>query len=191
MSKIQGLNKEFAKKDVERMRNLIQGKYGEKTSTSVGYTKSHKHYKEGDIWEVDGRTWTIKDGIKQNITKLDKAKKAHIMPLFCPKCGKVMKSRLDKDIYLIHKTCHKCLAKKEDKLKLEGKFEDYVNKINNDQIDNKIQEFKEWVKDKIAESNNQYVSEAGDVENWKGKVNKDRVQEHVDNVVEYLNSLKK
>ena len=28
--KVQGLNKEFQKRDVERMRNLIQGKYGEK-----------------------------------------------------------------------------------------------------------------------------------------------------------------
>ena len=49
--KVQGLNREFAKKDVERMRNLIQGKYGEKTQTSVGFTKSEKQYEEGDIWE--------------------------------------------------------------------------------------------------------------------------------------------
>ena len=32
--KVQGLNREFAKKDVERMRNLLQGKYGEKTQVS-------------------------------------------------------------------------------------------------------------------------------------------------------------
>ena len=83
------LKKEFQKKDVERIRNLVQGKYGEKTRESVGYTAPDKQYKEGDTWESrDGRTWTIKDGIKQNITKLDKAKKAHIMPLFCPKCKK-------------------------------------------------------------------------------------------------------
>ena len=67
--KVQGLNREFAKKDVERMRNLLQGKYGEKTQTSVGFTKSDKKYEEGDIWEADGRTWTIKDGVKQKITK--------------------------------------------------------------------------------------------------------------------------
>ena len=88
--KVQGLNKEFSKKDVERMRNLIQGKYGEKTQHSVGFTKSEKQYEEGDIWESNGRTWTIKDGIKQNITKLDKAKREHNMPLFCPSCKKLM-----------------------------------------------------------------------------------------------------
>ena len=40
--KVQGLNREFAKKDVERMRNLIQGKYGEKNGTSVGFSTPHK-----------------------------------------------------------------------------------------------------------------------------------------------------
>ena len=89
--KVAGLKKEFQEKDVERLRNLITGKYGEKTRSSVGFSKAEEFYAEGDIWEADGRTWTIKDGIKQNITKLDKAKKAHIMPLLCPKCGKVMK----------------------------------------------------------------------------------------------------
>ena len=44
--KVQGLNREFAKKDVERMRNLLQGKYGEKTQISVGFTKSDKKYEE-------------------------------------------------------------------------------------------------------------------------------------------------
>lgn len=189
--KVQGLNKEFAKKDVERMRNLIQGKYGEKTQTSVGFTKSEKQYEEGDIWESDGRTWTIKDGIKQNITKLDKAKKAHLMPLFCPNCNTVMKNRNDKTFYKIHKMCFGCVIKMEDKLKKEGKFEEYQRAIKNNEIDNKIIDFKAWVKDKMSESNNQYVSEAGDVENWKGKINEEKVQENIDAVVEYLEGLKK
>ena len=191
MSKVQGLNREFAKKDVERMRNLIQGKYGEKTQTSVGFSKSEKHYEEGDIWESDGRTWTIKDGIKQNITKLDKAKKAHNMPLFCPECKKVMKNRNDKKFYPIHKTCFTCVVKKEDKLKREGKWEEYQKNIINSEIDNKIKDFKNWVEDKLSETNYQHVSEAGDVETWRGKINKKRVDENIENVVEYLNSLKK
>ena len=189
--KVQGLNREFAKKDVERMRNILQGKYGEKTQTSVGFTKSDVIREEGDVWESDGRTWTIKDGIKQNITKLDRAKKAHLMPLFCPKCNKVMKDRNDKPIYKIHRMCFTCLIKIEDKLKREGKFEEYQKHIVNSDIDNKIKDFKAWVEDKMSESNNQYVSEAGDVENWKGKINKDKVDEHLENVIEYLEGLKK
>ena len=76
--KIKGLNREFEKRDVERMRNLIKGKYGDKTETSVGYTPAETFHKEGDIWEHDDRTWTIKGGVKQNLTKLDKAKKLNL-----------------------------------------------------------------------------------------------------------------
>ena len=57
------LKKDFKVKDVERLRNLIKGKYGEKTRSSVGFSKADTFYKEGDVWESDGRTWTIKDGI--------------------------------------------------------------------------------------------------------------------------------
>ena len=65
------LNKEFKEKDVERLRNIIKGKHGDKTSIGIGYTKNEEFHKEGDIWEEDGRKWTIKDGVKQKLTKLD------------------------------------------------------------------------------------------------------------------------
>ena len=56
------LKKDFNKKDVERLRNLVKGKGGERTTQGIGYTKKEEFYKEGDIWEADGRKWTIKDG---------------------------------------------------------------------------------------------------------------------------------
>ena len=65
MSKDSVLKKDFQKNDVERLRNLVQGKYGEKTRSSVGFTNKQEFHNEGDIWESDGRTWTIKEGIKQ------------------------------------------------------------------------------------------------------------------------------
>ena len=74
------LKKEFKKKDVQRLRNLITGKYGNKTVVGVGYKKAEEFHEEGDIWEEDGRKWTIRKGIKQNITKLDTAKKFHLTP---------------------------------------------------------------------------------------------------------------
>lgn len=191
MSKDSVLKKEFQERDVQRLRNLVQGKYGEKTNSSVGFSKAEEFHSEGDIWESDGRTWTIKDGIKQNITKLDKAKKAHNMPLFCPKCKKVMKKRNDKTFYNIHKMCFDCVIDFEAQLRKEGKWEEYQTKIQNDEIDNRIKEFKLWVKEKLEEGNNSFVSESGEVEKWVGKVNKEKVEEHVKEVIEYLESLKK
>jgi len=189
MSKDSVLKKDFQKNDVERLRNLVQGKYGEKTRSSVGFSKADEFYAEGDIWEADGRTWTIKDGIKQNITKLDKAKKAHTMPLFCPSCGKLMK-RVDKPYYNVHRHCLDCHAKFEDKLKKEGKYEEYYNKINNKIIDNRIEEFKQFVEDKLSESNNSFVSENGEVEKWVGKLDKEKVDGFTKDIIEHLEGLK-
>jgi hypothetical protein len=190
MSQDNVLKKEFQERDVQRLRNLIQGKQGEKTRTSIGFSKAEEFHKEGDIWKSDGRTWTIKDGIKQNITKLDKAKKAHVMPLLCPKCKKVMKNRNDKPFYNLHKICFNCVIDFEHELRKQGKWEEYERNIKNNEINNRIAEFKLWVKEKLEESNDSFVSESGEVERWVGKINEDRVEKYVTEVVEYLESLK-
>ena len=81
------LKKEFKRKDVDRARNLIMGKSGASSETQVGYNKKRIDYKEGDVWVENKKTWTIKDGIKQTISKMDAIKKEINIPLCCPKCG--------------------------------------------------------------------------------------------------------
>jgi len=76
-------------------------------------------------------------------------------------------------------------------MKREGTFEAYRQAIKNDEIDHRIEDFKAWMKEKVNESNNQYVSEAGDVETWKGKINKEQLDTNMEEVIEYLESLKK
>jgi len=190
MSKVQGLNKQFTEKDVKRMRNLIQGKHGEKVGQSVGYAKKTIHYKEGDVWEADGRKWTIKNGIKQNITKLDAAKKAHIMPLFCPNCGSKMHSDIDKPYYNIHKKCFNCVVEFEHHLKTSGLYEAYVKKINNADIDGVIEEFKLFIEAELSISNNSFITEQGDVEKWVGRPNAEKVLEGLAKTIEHLESIK-
>jgi len=190
MSKVQGLNKQFTEKDVKRMRNLIQGKHGEKVGQSVGYAKKTKHYKEGDVWEADGRKWTIKNGIKQNITKLDAAKKAHLMPLFCPNCGSKMHTDIDKPYYNIHKKCFNCVVEFEHHLKTSGLYETYVKKINNADIDGVIEEFKLFIEAELSISNNSFITEQGDVEKWVGRPNVEKVLEGLAKTIEHLESIK-
>ena len=190
MSKDNVLKKQFQERDVQRLRNLVQGKYGEKTRSSVGFTKADEFHEEGDIWESDGRKWTIKDGIKQNITKLDEAKKAHVMPLLCPKCKHIMKKRNDKTFYNIHKMCFDCVIDFEHDLKKQGKWEEYERGIKNNELDNRIKDFKLFIQDKLSESNSGFISEDGDIENWTGKIDESRVEKYVKEVEEYLNSLK-
>lgn len=190
MSKDNVLKKQFQERDVQRLRNLVQGKYGEKIRSSVGFTKADEFHEEGDIWESDSRTWTIKDGIKQNITKLDKAKKAHVMPLLCPNCKKVMKNRNDKSFYNLHKKCFNCVVDFEHDLRKQGKWEQYQRDIKNGEIDKQIEEFKVYMEEKLNESNGGFVTENGDVEKWVGKLDNTKVEEYTASVIEYLESLK-
>jgi len=183
------LKKEFKRKDVERLRNLVTGKYGNKTTIGVGYKKAAEFYEEGDIWEEDGRKWTIKKGIKQNITKLDAAKKAHVVPLLCPECNRIMNHSNHKEFYQIHKKCHDCVTDMETKMMINGEYDEYTKKIKNNEIDNKIKDFKVWISEKVKE-NDTFVTEQGDVEKWVGKVDHNKVDEHVKSVIEYLEGLK-
>ena len=184
------LKKEFQQKDVERLRNLVKGKYGNKSTVGIGYTKKDDFHKEGDVWEEDGRQWTIKDGIKQNITKLDKAKKAHLMPIFCRECDKPMTYWQDKNFYNLYKRCFNCQVDFEGQLRIEGLFEDYKKNIINSDIDNFIKDYETFVEECLNDNMESFISEAGDIEKWKGKLNKELVQKSKEETIKYLKSLK-
>ena len=185
------LKKEFQKRDVERLRNLVKGKYGEKTTVGIGYNGEEiGDHKEGDVWEEKGRTWTIRDGIKENITKLDKFKKAAV-PLFCPTCKQVMDKQLDPHYFKAYGECLDCRTVFETRLKIDGKWEEYTNQTFNHEIDQQINEYKSYFEDLLSISNQNYVSENGEVQKWVGGINKERAQESLDEVIKYLESLKK
>ena len=168
------LNKEFKRKDVERMRNLIKGKTGESAELQVGYRAKKEDHQEGDIWEEGGKKWTIKDGIKQTYTKLDKVKKEAILPLFCPECGSLMKKRIDAKMYKIHQKCSDCVIEMEHKLKMEGKYKEYERNIIATNAESYLDDLETYLLEAINESNTQYVSERGEVERWKGGVDKEK-----------------
>ena len=162
------LKKEFSKKDVQRMRNIIGGKTGDATQTLAGWEKKSIDHTEGDVWEEDGRTWTIKSGIKQNVTKLDCIKKMVVLPIACPNCGKHMKiTEANKKMYSIHSTCLDCVVKMEAKIKLDGKWEEYERGVVKANARASLQDFERaletWHKDRDT-----YVSESGEIESWGG-----------------------
>ena len=183
------LKKEFKQRDVERLRNLVKGKYGERTTVGIGYTKAKEFHNEGDVWEEDGRQWTIKNGIKQNITKLDLAKQSVVVPLFCPKCTTAMKPHRDKQWYIINGHCFNCQVDYEFQLRKEGKFEEMQQQVTNDHIDGVTKDFEIWFNEMIN-SKETFVTEAGDVEKWDGS-GKEQLLKQKQEALEYLQSLKK
>lgn len=162
------LKKEFSKRDVQRMRNLITGKTGDRTHVQTGWEKHKQDYKEGDVWEELGKTWTIKNGIKQTVTKLDDIKKLAILPLSCPNCKKPMKvNEFNKSAYRVKGVCLDCVMKHEDDLKIKNKYEaelEFRRKSDVSAMVNDLEAALEaWYK-----ANENFVNEQGDVENWSG-----------------------
>ena len=166
------LKKEFKRKDVNRARNLLTGNSNASTGTQIGYKKETKDYKEGDVWTEGRKTWAIKNGIKQTISKLDTIKKEVFMPLCCPNCGKVMKKRLDKPNYKIHKKCFDCVVEFEHKLKIRGEYDSYIKKLEAKNSLDIVDEMESYLLDAINTSNSSFVSEDGVVERWVGGVDK-------------------
>jgi hypothetical protein len=184
------LKKDFKSADVQRLRNLMTGKQGERTNGGVGYSKKKEFHEEGDVWEEDGRQWTIKNGIKQNLTKLDKAKKEVTLPLFCPCCSNLMKNRYDKLFYIQYKRCFNCQVDFETDLRKLGLWEEYEKNIINSDLDHIITDYDIWVDEIINTTNDSFITEAGDVEKWVGS-SKKKLLENKEETIKYLQSLKK
>lgn len=181
MSRETLLQKEFTKRDVQRIRNLVSGKQGDATQTQVGYTTKHIDRSEGEIWEEFGRKWTIKNGIKMSVTKLNRAKTASFVPLLCPSCSKPMKSEYDKKMFFIHNQCFDCVIQYETQLKVEGKYQEYENKIVKDNANFMLDEFESGF-DSFLNSfdSNGFVTEQGDIEDWHVKaLDKQKIREQV------------
>lgn len=183
------LKKEFKERDVQRARNLIQKDYTSRTVIGTGYQKKREKHSEGDVWEEDGRTWTIKNGIKQNITKLDVAKKAMQIPLTCPNCGGPMNHHLAKKMYKIHGFCFDpCTVEMEAGLRKAGLYDEYEKQMMQGNMRAWASGLEQWVHDQITETM-AYVTEEGDVEDWKGGEAK-RKNDLLQGMNEYLKHLK-
>jgi len=182
MAKETLLQKEFKQSDVQRIRNLVSGNQGEATQTQVGYSRKHIDRKEGEIWEENGKSWTIKNNIKISVSKLDTAKKYARTPLLCPDCSKPMKTEYDKKMFMVHKMCFNCTIKMETQLKIEGKYQEYEDKQVKSNANFMLDEFVNGFDSFLdsMDSNNGFITEHGDIEDWHVKaLNKQKIREQV------------
>jgi hypothetical protein len=101
---------------------------------------------EGDVWVgLDDKKWTIKNGVKQTVTKLDAAK----TPWYCPECQKTMGHRFDIKFWSLRGKCMDCVIKEETEMRRLGTWKEYEER--------KIKEnYIASLKDRIAELQNLY-----------------------------------
>ena len=184
------LQKDFKSRDIQRMRNLITKKFGDKTVTQMGYVKKSIEHKEGDVWEEDGKNWTIKNGLKQTVTRFDELKKSISLPLICPKCNKHMANHpFNKKMWPIHGMCFDCVIKMETELKRDGKWDEYQRNITKSSTRTLIKEMESILLDVMLNDNKEsFITEAGDIEEWRGGVvDKTKI---IENIQEYIKKLK-
>ena len=184
------LKKQFQEKDIKRMRNLIKGEGSKATQIQLGYKKNIVDRAEGDIWEENGRKWTIKNGIKKNFTKNNLVKLASA-PLFCPSCNKIMNKQHDSFFYRFRQTCMDCFYDWQTEMKIEGKWEEYKKNANNKDLEYMKQEITQYFDAFTNYSDESYITEAGDVEKWVGKTNTEEIKKGLDIILKKLDKLKK
>lgn len=135
-----GYSKE-AERQNKALGNLLKGQEVEKR-TIVGYEGKKKE--KGDI--------------KSELTDIMSEVR---MPLFCPKCKKTMKKKLDTKFWRTKGHCFDCQIEFENRLRLEGKFEDYAKNI---ELENK----KSYLND-LKQSIDEFEDSDGKVE-WLNSV---------------------
>lgn len=180
------MKKSITESQVKRMRNIVQKKYTAKTEIQTGYSRKNLKRYEGDIWEENGKQWTIKNGIKQTVSKLKSARKKYNKPLCCPKCQGSLKHRMNDIMWPIHNMCFHCVIKFETKLRIDGKYDEYEKSIMKGRYQSWLtdvnQEYDEWLN---TEQGNKYITEAGHSEDWSGydkSVISEKVETGINNV---------
>lgn len=163
------LKKEFKSEDLNRIRNIVKKDFTQKTAIGSGYGKAKVSRKEGDVWEEDGRTWTVKNGIRQNLTKLDSARELSKIPLTCPKCSKSMNHHLDKKMFKIHKFCFDCTIEYEAELRKLGLYEQYEKSLMKKGIAAFAKDLEQMLLQYVSDNSagDAFITEQGDVEDWK------------------------
>ena len=142
--------------------------------------------KEGDVWEEKGKTWTIKDGIKQTVTKFTEARKSFLTPLSCPECGKSMKSHWDVKFWKTHRTCWDCVIKAEHEIRTQGRWAEYEQAKVSANAAAFLKEVRETLEEYAGSSKEDtYVTEKGKVEKWSNPDNK-VIRQYIDTEIEKL-----
>ena len=180
------MKKGISQNKVNRMRNIISGNYNAKSKISSGYTKTIVERKEGDVWEEKGKNWTIKNGIKRTINKLDVARKIQKIPFSCPKCSNRLAHPAHKQMFKRWGMCLTCVSKWEQEMKKDGTYDEWSKQFDRENFNAFIkdikQEYDDWLNQR---SSKHYITEAGDIEDWSGGQSDEQLKK------EFMDSLEK
>ena len=105
-----GYSKE-AERQNKALKDLMTTGKTEKDYVQVGY--------EGEKENLGGKT---------RESELSKVMQGVRMPLFCPKCKKAMKKKLDDKFWRMMGHCFDCQVEMENKLRVKGEFDEWAER---------------------------------------------------------------
>ena len=122
------------------------------------------------------------------ISRLSDIMKEARMPMFCPECDKIMKQKLDNKMWSLFGHCFDCQIKIENKLRIEGKYEEWAEKkIRKNKIaflKDSIQKIEEFRNQKAPEFYNQVGVNHPELEKEKWGGDMTQVNAMVDEALE-------
>lgn len=180
------LKKEFTNdSELQRMRNIIQKKFGERTKVQKGYEKQYLERKEGEIWEEGGKYWTIKNSIKVSYSPTEVIRDMIKIPLWCPTCNGNINSNYDKKMFKIYGHCFSCQLKIETNMKIEGTFEKFEEESIKSNLKTIIKNVEEEIEDYLKDTNQSTIlTSEGHVEDWTGKEDKENIVKDIKELTE-------
>jgi len=122
-----GYSKESERQN-EVLRDLLSGKEHTKKYVQVGYEGKSKE--KGDI--------------KSELTDIMATVR---MPWFCPSCKKAMKKKLDNKFWRINGHCFDCQVEMENKLRINGEYEQYAKKKINENKKSYLRDLKQSIEE--------------------------------------------
>ncbi|MBC8428263.1 hypothetical protein H8D04_00125 [bacterium] len=147
----------------------------------------------GDKKEQEARKKEIqneRDRVNERMGALQEAK----IPWFCPECDKVMKQKLDDKMYRLYNHCFDCQVKFENKLRIDGKFEEWetqkVLKNKLSWLNDQIESVEDWKTQTTPEFYNQVGVQSVEIEKEQWTQNDEKVIEMADEALKDLLKMK-
>ena len=124
--------------------------------------------------------------------KLEATKEARL-PWFCPDCKRIMKRRLDERMWYLHGHCFECQVEVENKMMIDGTFDEWEDKkVNANKlawIRDKKQELVEFKNQKDMEAYNQVNPDGHSLEKEKWTQNFDELKKQAGEAIEHLEKI--
>ena len=164
-----------AERQNEALGNLLKGEKVEKRAM-VGY---------------EGKGKTEKGDVKSRLTDIMSEVR---MPLFCEKCKKTMKKKLDDKFWRLFGHCWDCQLDFEHKLRLEGKYDEWATeRAKNNQrgwVDDMIQGIEEWRHERPVDQVYDVGLKEAEVKIEKAQVNEKALNKLADDAIKDLKKMK-